>query len=292
MRLFNKFKSNQKTGEDSTVDDDILGVGDNRRLMVSRKAAEQYKRMEKIAVAAVENVANDDSYSLMLSGYVGGYRFSAELLQEFLENAGGKDVKISIFSVGGSVYEGLACYNLLREYKGNVTTHIVGIAASAATLVALGGSQCLISDSALFMIHNSSCVAWGDAREVEKLASYLKKCDGVVRKIYVSRTRNKDEDIKKWMDEETYFTADEAVEYGFIHDVVGSSNDDDDDDDDDYDVENLGTDLSDLPDNSARFVDWNDDVKVEGLDLLEIDARLAALGENLDRSINLFNGKK
>lgn len=130
------------------------------------------------------------------------------------------DVEISINSGGGDVFAGSEIFTALKEYKGNVTVKIVGLAASAASVVAMGGNKILISPTAQMMIHNVSTIVGGDYRTFEHTAEVLKSANQSIANAYKQRTNKSDEELKSLMDAETWFNAQSAVEHGFVDEVM------------------------------------------------------------------------
>lgn len=152
------------------------------------------------------------------------YGVSAAQVGRALEGFGGADVELRLNSPGGDVFEGRAIQTRLKQYAGNVNVIVDGIAASAATTVALGGDKRTMADGAFFMIHNSWTLAYGNRNEFRKVADLLEKIDGEIGKDYAVATGKSREEIQKWMDDETWFTAVEAKEQGFIHDIFTGDN--------------------------------------------------------------------
>jgi ATP-dependent Clp protease protease subunit len=113
------------------------------------------------------------------------------------------------------VFEGRAIRTHLSQFAGKVVAHVDGLAASAATTVADGADEIVIADGAFFMIHNSWTLAYGNKGELRKTADLLEKVDGAIVADYAKRTGLDVAQLAEWMNAETWFTADEAVEHGF-----------------------------------------------------------------------------
>lgn len=124
-------------------------------------------------------------------------------------------IHLRINSPGGSVFAARAMETALREHKARVIVHIDGLAASAATFIAMAGDEIIISKGAMFMIHKAWTYAWGNADDLSKTAALLDKIDGTLVQTYADRTGQGGDQIAAWMQAETWFTADEAVEHGF-----------------------------------------------------------------------------
>jgi len=139
---------------------------------------------------------------------------------DLAKKGGGRDIVLWINSPGGDIYAGSAMYTALKEYSGHIEGKIDGIAFSAASVVAMAADELSMAPTATMMIHNPWTFAIGDAREMEHTAAYLKEvADGVIA-AYVSKTGIPPEEIQGMMDEETYMSANKAVELGFADKVL------------------------------------------------------------------------
>ena len=147
---------------------------------------------------------------------------SPKTIQRNLESANGDDVTFRVNSGGGSVFAGCDIYNMLMDYrnKANVNIEINGLCASIAGVIAMAGSTVKMSPSALFMIHNVSCNASGDYRDMEHTAETLKKANETVANAFKLKTGMEDKEIKAIMDKETWLTADEAKEKKIIDEIM------------------------------------------------------------------------
>lgn len=145
-------------------------------------------------------------------------------VEKALIEANGEDLEVEINSGGGDVYSGSEIYTALKGYSGNVTVKIVGVAASAAGVIAMSGKKVLISPTAQFMMHNVSSVARGDYRAFEHQAEVLKNYNVSIANAYMLKTGMKQEDLLGLMDKETWLTAQRAVEYGFADEVMFDDN--------------------------------------------------------------------
>ena len=124
-------------------------------------------------------------------------------------------IHLRINSPGGSVFAARAMEQALREHKARIVVHIDGIAASAATFIAMAGDEIVMNKGAMFMIHKAWTWMAGNADDLAKEAGLLAKIDGTLAQTYADRTGKDVATITGWMADETWFTADEAVEYGF-----------------------------------------------------------------------------
>lgn len=136
-----------------------------------------------------------------------------------LRDANGDDVVVIINSGGGDVQAGNEMYTALRDYAGKVTIRVFSLAASAASVVAMAGDS-EISPVAQLMIHNVSCRASGDHRDMEHAAAVLVNANEALAAAYVAKTGKSKEDILDLMAKETWLTAEQAVREGFIDRVM------------------------------------------------------------------------
>ncbi|MGI5949724.1 head maturation protease, ClpP-related [Peptoniphilus sp.] len=137
-----------------------------------------------------------------------------------LELIDGQDVDIEINSPGGYIYPASEIYTALMKHRGNVNVTITGRAASAASVIAMAGTHVAISPTAQIMIHNVSAVGQGDYRVFEHAAEQLKKSNDTMANAYMLKTGKSKEEILKLMDYETWFTPDEALEHGFVDEIL------------------------------------------------------------------------
>ena len=135
----------------------------------------------------------------------------------------GQDVDIEINSPGGYIYPASEIYTALMKHKGNVNITITGRAASAASVIAMAGTKVTMSPTAQMMIHNVSASGAGDYRDFEHYAEQLKKSNDTIANAYMLKTGKTREEILKLMDHETWFTPDEALENGFIDEIMTKS---------------------------------------------------------------------
>ena len=148
---------------------------------------------------------------------------SADQIRKDLKGLGGVEtIHLRINSEGGDVFDGKAIYTLFQQHKAKVVAHIDGLAASAASYIAMAADEVEISESAFVMIHNAHTIAMGGAADLRQTADLLEQVDGTIRDVYVARTGQSAEKIEKWMRDETWFTGKEAVEHKFADRMVGN----------------------------------------------------------------------
>lgn len=144
---------------------------------------------------------------------------AADLIKA-LASAAGRPVAMHINSPGGDVIESLSMSAAVASYSGVVTSYIDGMAASAATRLALSASETHMTDGGLWMIHNAWTMGWGNKTELRATADLLDKVDIGIAADYVRKTGASTEQVVAWMDATTWFTAQEAKDAGFIDSVV------------------------------------------------------------------------
>lgn len=131
-----------------------------------------------------------------------------------LENHPG-DLVVYINSPGGDVVAGSMIYSMLREHSGRITVRIDGLAASAASVVAMAGDRVEMAPTAYMMIHNAATIAMGDNRAMRQAADMLDEVNRGIRTAYALKTGMSDRELAKMMDAETWMSAAKAVELGF-----------------------------------------------------------------------------
>lgn len=151
----------------------------------------------------------------------GEYIIPAEIQGDLDSIANCRDVTIHINSTGGEVYAAIAIYNKIRSFTGNVTVIVDGIAASAASVIAMAGKTVKMASGALFMIHDPSVVMWDAVQldDVKKIENWLEGTTKAIAGIYARKTGKSEDEIREMMRSETWMTDQEAVENGFADEV-------------------------------------------------------------------------
>ena len=135
-------------------------------------------------------------------------------------NADSGDITVWINSPGGDVFAAAQIYNMLRDYKGHVTVKIDGLAASAASVIAVAGDTVLVSPVAMMMIHNPATLAMGNTKDMEAAIAMLNEVKESILNAYVDKTGLSRNKLSKMMDDETWFNSKKAVELGFADKVL------------------------------------------------------------------------
>ena len=150
---------------------------------------------------------------------------SSKKVKEQLDNLDGEDLLIHINSFGGMTFEGVSIFNLLMDYPGNVDVQIDGIAASAASIVAMAGKTIKGRSNTMLMIHKGWTWARGNADELRKVANMLEKIDAAADETYMKKFNGTKEELIALIGNETYLTAEEALEKGFYDEVIETPED-------------------------------------------------------------------
>lgn len=140
-----------------------------------------------------------------------------------VDQAAGDDIEIIVNSPGGNVFAAFEMAEKIRGYDGNVTVINVGMAASAASFF-LVATRSKTSPAGLVMLHNCAGSAQGDYRAMDKASEAMQKVNKSIRNLYIEKTGLSDQELKEIMDRETYLTAEEAIQYGFVDEMTENTN--------------------------------------------------------------------
>jgi len=182
---------------------------------------ENYRRTGGNKIPSVSDAGTKTGVLHLYSG-VGPYEgVTASSFAQALKDLGDVDyIELHINSPGGSVFDGAAIYNMLVDHPALVDVRVDGLAASIASIIALAGDQITIAKNAMMMVHNPSAMAWGGASDMRKMAGVLDKVKDTLITVYSDRMGLPEDEISQLMDEESWYTAKEAVDAG-LADVVG-----------------------------------------------------------------------
>ncbi|QHS56064.1 Clp protease ClpP [Mucilaginibacter sp. 14171R-50] len=150
---------------------------------------------------------------------IGSGSLSSAYVKSQLDAAAGADVAVHISSVGGSAFDAIAIYDLLKKYPGNVTTYIDALAASAASVVAMAGSKIVMSKYALLMIHKPMVGSGGNADELLKDVQMLNVVQSRLAQIYMDRSGLDGVTVNSLINSVTWMTADQALNMGFVDSI-------------------------------------------------------------------------
>lgn len=146
---------------------------------------------------------------------------TAKKVKNGLEEAKGEAVTVKVNSGGGDLFAGNEIYYLLKAYRGWVTVDIMGLAASAATVICCAGNRVRANPGAQYMIHNVSCVAAGDYNAMDHASQVLQNANKAVSNIYQLKTGMSEQELLDLMNQESWMDATKAKEYGFVDEIIG-----------------------------------------------------------------------
>lgn len=147
---------------------------------------------------------------------------TAKRISAALRSIGNQDIVVNLNSPGGDFFEGLAIFNMLNQHPYKVTMNILGLAASAASVIAMAGDEILMGEGSFLMIHNAWSIAAGNRHDFVKAAEVLAPFDTSMAELYAARTGMSKEDAAAMMDKETWITASQAIEDGFATGLMDS----------------------------------------------------------------------
>lgn len=172
--------------------------------------------------------AADDSPSISIYEQIGaswdGSGITASRVSGMLRSIGARDVVVNLNSPGGDFFEGVAIYNLLRQHKAKVTVQIMGLAASAASVIAMAGDEILMGEGSFLMIHNAWAVAVGNRHDFLAASEQLAPFDNAMAEVYAARSGLSVEEAAAMMDKETWIGATQAIKDGMATGMVDRAN--------------------------------------------------------------------
>lgn len=165
----------------------------------------------------------DDAADVYIYDEISWLGITANQFVKDLNDIKAKTIRLHLNTPGGNIFDGVAIYNALKNHPAKVEAYIEGLAASIGSIIALAGDTVSMSDNAFFMIHDPWVLAIGGAVDLRKTADDLDKIKGVLVETYAKKTGHEQKQIEKWMADETWFTAQEAKDAGFIDKITGES---------------------------------------------------------------------
>lgn len=166
--------------------------------------------------------AKGKSTDIHIYDEIGVHGITAKSFLEDLRGLKGKDITIHINSTGGDVFQGQAIYTALNNYSGKVTVKIEGLAASMATIIALAADKVEMTSNSLFMIHSPMSNVFGNKAQMRKQINALEKIETTMLSVYKAKTNISEDEIEQMMARETWLSAHEALELGFVDEVLGA----------------------------------------------------------------------
>jgi ATP-dependent Clp protease protease subunit len=178
---------------------------------------------EKPFAAEADNPNTISIYDQIGEDWWTGEGVTAKRIAGALRSIGENDVTVNINSPGGDMFEGLAIYNLLAEHPGAINVRVMGIAASAASVIAMAGDKIEMGLGSFLMIHNAWGMVVGNQNDMREASEIFGQFDSAMADIYTHRTGMDKDEVASLMDAETYMTATEAVEKGFATDTFAAT---------------------------------------------------------------------
>ncbi|QYX58077.1 Clp protease ClpP [Roseovarius sp. SCSIO 43702] len=151
--------------------------------------------------------------------WIGG-GVTAKRVSAALRSIGARDVRVDINSPGGDFFEGVAIYNALRAHPHKVSVRILGVAASAASVIAMAGDDVQIGKAGFLMLHNAWAMTIGNRHDMAEAARILEPFDAAMAAVYAERSGQDVAKAAEWMDAETWFGGDAAVEAGLADSLL------------------------------------------------------------------------
>ena len=195
-----KFKLHQGSARD-LVPQSVL---DRWNASLAAKDDEEDKK-EVVTIDIYDFIGGDGNGGGWTDGRVSG----------ILRRNRGKNITVNLNSPGGDLFQGVAIYNLLKDHDGEITTRVIGLAASAASVIAMAGKRRLVARASATMIHNVWVLSIGNRNDLREVADQLDIFDDMLAGAYAEATGNDKKAIAKMMDKETYFSGEQAIENGF-----------------------------------------------------------------------------
>lgn len=232
--------------------------------------------------------AKKDKAIVSIYGDITSYPFdesdvSAFNLSKELEKVTAKTIEVYINSYGGEVAEGLAIYNALKRHKAKVKTYVDGFACSIASVIAMAGDERYMYPTSLLMIHNAWTYASGNSADLRKVADDLDIMTSSSIKAYKEHVNISEEEIKELLDNETWLTADEALEKGFITKIAADTKNNKSNQSARKAVYNMLLDKLDNQDDDEK------EPNEEGIDIEELNEKLDNLIDKVDSLISILS---
>ena len=166
-------------------------------------------------IISIYDVIGEDSWT--------GEGITSKKMEGILRKIGSRDVTVNINSPGGDFFEGIAIFNLLREHPHHVTVKIMGLAASAASVIAMAGDKVQISEIGFLMVHNAWALAVGNRHDMRDAADTLEPFDDAMAGLYSTRAGIEKAEAAAWMDKETWFNGSQAIAAGLADDLLSAT---------------------------------------------------------------------
>lgn len=177
-----------------------------------KSALEKWHPGVRAAVEGDDNVIS--IYDVIGDDFWTGEGVTSKRIAGALRRIGQQDVTVNLNSPGGDFFEGLGIYELLRQHPAKVTVQVMGLAASAASVIAMAGDEILISEVGFMMVHNAWALAIGNRHDMRQAADTLEPFDDAMAGLYAARAGVEKTEAAEWMNKETWFNGGQAVDVG------------------------------------------------------------------------------
>lgn len=176
----------------------------------------------------IQAAREGDDVSISIYDVIGedfwtGEGVTSKRIAAALRTIGNRDVVVNVNSPGGDFFEGIAIYNLLREHPHKVTVKVMGLAASAASIIAMAGDEIEISEIGFLMVHNAWAVAIGNRHDMREAAETMEPFDDAMAGLYAARAGVEKAEAAGWMDKETWFNGSQAIEAGLADRLLSAT---------------------------------------------------------------------
>lgn len=185
-------------------------------MKINQLAIDNRAAPRSFTVTALETGTRIDLYDV-IDDY---YGVSATAFVNALNSVKDGDIALHINSPGGDVFAARAMVAAIAAHPSNITAHIDGLAASAASYVAIACDSVVMQEGSMMMVHRASAIVWGNSDNMIEMADLLDKIDGTIAADYVRKTGKTSDEMLALMTAETWMTADEALEYGFADSIA------------------------------------------------------------------------
>lgn len=181
------------------------------------------QKMKKVNNYVASKKISDEMTKLYLYGDISDFYendINARNVQEELLAIESDEVEVHINSYGGDLFEGIAIHNILKNSGKKIKVVVDGIAASAASIIAMAGTKIIMPKNAEMMIHNPWTFAYGNAEDLRKIADELETHQTVLEECYLDRFKGTREELQDLLTEEKFLTAEEAIEFGLCDEIA------------------------------------------------------------------------
>lgn len=167
--------------------------------------------------------AQGDNVEIDIFDEIGFWGITAkDFINDLKRYPDAKNISLRINSYGGEVFDGVAIYNALKRHPANVTVVVYGIAASIASIIAMAGDKVIMPENTYMFVHDPLALVVGDADDMRDMADALDKIAAGLIASYVAKSGKDEKQVKKWMAEDTWFTAQEALDAGLADEVTSA----------------------------------------------------------------------